>query len=147
MNIDPIERMNITVSAGAVALSYAFLSPLFALSLAIGAGIEAVNFHGLRRQAHFLFGGDIKHGAQWTGVFALRFGILLFGVAGALYLGADPVGLVVGLSLIMPCAIIEAWRTRPPIQLNAPALDADDPSWDHWNPWLAREEDEVETEE
>ena len=51
---------------------------------------------------------------------------------------------------IMPAAIIEAWRTRPAIDPNAPALDADDPSWDNWNPWLAREQDEpeeLETEE
>ena len=29
--------------------------------------------------------------------------------------------------------------SRPPIQDDAPVLDADDPSWEHWNPWLARE--------
>ncbi|MBT8409319.1 MAG: hypothetical protein KJN93_06820 [Alphaproteobacteria bacterium] len=150
MTLDPIERMNFTLSAGAVALSYVVLSPLFALSLAIGAALEAVNFHGLRNQAQFLFWGEITSGGQWTGVFALRFGILLFGIIGALYFGADPAGLLVGLSLIMPAAIIEAWRTRPPIDPSAPALDAEDPSWDNWNPWLARERDaaeEPETEE
>lgn len=147
MTIDPIERTNLTLSATAVALSLAFLSPLFALSLAIGAALEAVNFHGLRSQAQFLFWGQIKSGGQWTGVFGLRFGILIIGIGAALYFGADPAGLLVGLSLIMPAAVIEAWRTRPAIDPDAPALDADDPSWDRWNPWLAREHMESEEED
>jgi hypothetical protein len=49
------------------------------------------------------------------------------------------VGLVLGLSLILPAALIEAWRSRPPIVEDAPALPEDDPGWNDWNPWLARE--------
>ncbi len=147
MNIDPIERMNLGLSAGAVAVSLAFLSPLFALSLAIGAVLEAVNFHGLRNQAQFLFWGQINSGRQWTGLFGLRFVILILGIGASLYYGADPAGLLIGLSLIMPAAVIEAWRTRPPINPTAPALDADDPSWDRWNPWLVREQVANEEEE
>ncbi|MBW2271404.1 MAG: hypothetical protein JRH16_22860 [Deltaproteobacteria bacterium] len=146
MNIDPIERTNFTLSAGAVAVSFVFSSPLFALSLALGAALEAVNFRGLRNQTQFLFWGQIQSGGQWTGVFGLRFVILIVGIGAALYFGADPAGLLIGLSLIMPAAVIEAWRTRPAIDPSAPALDADDPSWDRWNPWLAREQEE-ETEE
>jgi hypothetical protein len=147
VTIDPIERTNLKLSAAAVALSFVFFSPLFALSLAFGAALEAVNFRGLRNQAQFLFWGQIKSGGQWTGVFGLRFGILIIGIAGALYFGADPAGLLVGLSLIMPAAVIEAWRARPAIDADAPALDPDDPSWERWNPWLAREQAESEEEE
>jgi len=50
----------------------------------------------------------------------------------------------VGLSLIMPAAVFEAWRARPPIDPSAPALAADDPSWERWNAWLARESEPAE---
>lgn len=139
MTIDPIERMNLVLSAGAVAASLALVSPAFALSLAIGAGLEAVNFRGLRRSAQFLFWGQIQGAGPWTGVYALRFGLLVIGIGAALTFGADPVGLLVGLSLIMPAAVIEAWRTRPAVDPNAPALAPDDEAWERWNPWLARE--------
>ena len=39
----------------------------------------------------------------------------------------------------MPAAIWVAWRNRPALDPNAPALAFDDPAWDSWNPWLARE--------
>ena len=72
-------------------------------------------------------------------VLMARFGLLAIGIIAALYLGADAVGLVAGLSLIVPATVIETWRSRPPIDPNARRLDDDDPSWDRWNPWLARE--------
>jgi hypothetical protein len=68
-----------------------------------------------------------------------RFGLLKMGSARRF--GAHPLGLLLGLSLIMPAAIFEAWRARPPLDPSAPALAPDDPSWDRWNPWLARESD------
>jgi hypothetical protein len=147
MNIDPIERTNLTLSAGAVAFSFVVASPGFAASLAIGALLEAVNFRGLRRQSQFLFWGQIRSGGAWTGVYGLRFGLLVIGIGAALYLGADPVGLLIGLSLIMPAAVFAAWRARPVIDPNAPALAADDPEWDRWNPWLARERAESDDED
>jgi hypothetical protein len=147
MKIDPIERLNLTLSASAVAASFVLVSPLFALSLAVGAALEAFNFRGLRNQAQFLFWGQIKSGGGWTGIYALRFSILVIGIGAALYFGADPIGLVIGLSLIMPAAIIEAWRSRPAVDPNAPALAQDDPAWDRWNPWLARESAEIEEED
>ena len=147
MKIDPIERMNLTLTAGAVATSFVLASPLFALSLAAGAALEAFNFRGLRNQAQFLFWGQIRSGGRWTGLYALRFSVLVVGIGASLYFGADPIGLVIGLSLIMPAAVIEAWRSRPAVDPNAPALAEDDPSWDRWNPWLARERDEAEAEE
>jgi hypothetical protein len=139
VSIDPIERTNLTISAGAVAASLVLVSPAFALSLAAGALLEAVNFRGLRRSAQFLFWGQIRSGGSWSGVFALRFGLLVIGIGVALALGADPVALLIGLSLIMPAAIFEAWRARPPVDPNAPALAPDDPDWESWNAWLARE--------
>jgi len=139
LQIDPIERLNLTLSASAVAASAALVSPAFALSLAIGAGLEAMNFRGLRRSAQFLFWGEISGSGPWLGVYGLRYSILVIGIGAALYLGAHPVGLLVGLSLIMPATVIEAWRNRPPIDPDAPALDPEDPAWDRWDPWLARE--------
>ena len=145
--IDPIERLNLTLSAGAVAASAAFLSPGFAISLAIGAGLEAFNFRGLHRSAQFLFWGEIGSGGTWLGVYGLRFSLLVIGIGAALYFGADPVGLLVGLSLIVPATVIQAWRHRPAIDPDAPALDPEDPEWDLWNPWLAREEEPTDEDE
>jgi hypothetical protein len=139
MNIDPIERWNIAISAGAVATSLAVATPLFATSLAVGAALEAANFRALRRSTQFLFWGVMPGQRAWAAVFGMRFGLLAIGIIAALYLGADAVGLLAGLSIIMPATVIETWRSRPPIDPNAPCLDDDDPSWDRWNPWLARE--------
>lgn len=141
MTVDPIERLNLTLAAGAVAASLVWATPLFAASLAVGAALEAFNFRGLLRSAQFLFWGQIRGSGGWIGVYGLRFSLLVVGIGSALYFGADPVGLVIGLSLIMPAAVIEAWRTRPVVDPNAPALDAEDPDWERWNPWLAREVD------
>jgi hypothetical protein len=136
--------LNLTLSAGAVAASLVWATPAFAFSLLVGSLLEACNFHTLRRSAQFLFGGEIAGSRAWIGVFGMRFSLLAIGIVAALHFGAHPVGLLVGLSLMMPAAVIEAWRTRPAIDPDAPALAADDPSWDDWNPWLARER---ETEE
>jgi hypothetical protein len=139
LRIDPIERTNLALCASAAVAGSWLLSPHFALSLLAGAVLEAVNFRGLRRSAEFLFRGNLSAGSGWQGLFALRFGLLVVGIGAALYVGAHPLGLLLGLSLIMPAAIFEAWRARPPIDPNAPALAPDDPAWDRWNPWLARE--------
>jgi hypothetical protein len=139
MEINPIERWNLALSAGAVATSLVVATPGFAAGLAVGAALEAFNFRGLRRSAEFLFWGEIPGQRAWSAVFGIRFGLLAIGIFAALYLGTDAAGLLVGLSLIMPAAIIEAWRTRPPIVPDAPTLAAEDPGWDDWNPWLARE--------
>ena len=145
--IDPIERTNLALSAGAVAASWLLASPAFALSLAVGAALETVNFRGLRRQAQFLFWGEIQSGGSWAGVYGLRFVLLGIGVIVALSLGAHPLGLLLGLSLIMPAAILEAWRSRPAVDPSAPALHPEDPDWERWNPWLAREIEPVEDDD
>jgi hypothetical protein len=145
VSIDPIQRTNLTLSAGAVAASLFLASPAFAWSLAAGALIETLNFRGLYRSAQFLFWGHIRGGGAWSGVFLLRFSFLVIGIGAALYFGAHPVGLLIGLSLIMPAAIFEAWRARPAVDPEAPELAPDDPAWERWNPWLARER--VESDE
>jgi hypothetical protein len=147
MKIDPIERTNLTLSAGAVAASLALASPGFALSLAVGAALEAFNFRGLRRSAQFLFWGHIAGSGGWLGVYSLRMSLLVIGVGAALYFGAHPVGLLIGLSLIVPASLIEAWRARPAVDPTAPALASDDPAWERWNAWFAREQAESEERE
>lgn len=137
--IQPVERLTLSLSAGAAAAGWVLVSPAFALSLGFGALIEAVNFRGLHRQAQLLFWGQIRSGGSWTGLYGLRFVLLVIGIGGGLALGAHPVGLLVGLSLVMPATLWVAWRNRPPVDPDAPALAPDDPAWDAWNPWLARE--------
>ena len=78
---------------------------------------------------------------------SIRFLLLAVGIGAAIVVGAHPVGLLIGLSLIVPATLLEAWRTRPPVVEGLPALAPDDPSWDRWDPWLARErgDDDVES--
>lgn len=147
MTIQPIERLNLALSASATAATWWLVSPVFALSLGFGALLEAVNFRGLHQQAQLLFWGEIRSGGGWTGLYALRFGLLVIGIGGALALGAHPVGLVIGLSLIMPTTLWVAWRNRPAVDPNAPALALDDPDWERWNPWLAREREETDEDD
>ena len=101
--------------------------------------LEAVNFRALFHAGKLLFAGRL---CNWSAGWALSYGLLSIGIGVAIYLGVHPVGLVIGLSLILPAAVIEAWQSRPPIDPDAPVLDPDDPSWDRWDPWLARERDE-----
>ena len=49
MKLYPAERLNMGISAGAIAASLAVTTPLFASSLALGAAMEAVNFRFLHR--------------------------------------------------------------------------------------------------
>lgn len=147
MTIDPIERWSLVFSAGAVATSLVVASPTFATSVAVGAALEAVNFRSLRRSAQLLFSGEIAGQRMWSAVYAVRFVLLAIGIVGAVYFGANVIGLALGLSLVVPATILEAWRTRPPVNENAPALDPDDPGWDRWNAWLVREEEEIEGSE
>lgn len=144
MGMERVERLNLAVSAGATAAGYALVSPAFAAGLAAGAAIEAVNFRHLLRSGKQLFAGNP---VGWYTGYALRFGFLGIAMALALWLGAHPIGLVVGLSLILPLVVFEAWRSRPPILPGAPSLPPDDPAWDCWNPWLAREREDDERDE
>jgi hypothetical protein len=104
VSIDPIQRTNLTLSAGAVAASLVLTSPAFAWSLAAGALLETLNFRGLCRSAQFLFWGHIRSRGAWSGVFALRFGFLVIGIGAALYFGAHPVGLAAPGAACSRCA-------------------------------------------
>jgi hypothetical protein len=147
VKLDPIEWLNLTLSAGAVATSLAFGSRLFATSIAIGVAIEAVNFRVLRAASLRLFSGDLAMGAAWVAGFGLRFAVLAAAIALALRAGAHPVGLVLGLSTIVPAVVAGAWLRRPPVGNPEPGPPVDDPSWETWNAWLAREREPIDEEE
>jgi len=137
-DIERVQGLNLSLSAGAVAVSWVLLSPLFAASLAAGAVLEAVNFRSMRRSCQAIFQSGVSAGGPAVTAFGLRFVLLGAAVGLALYVGAHPVGLVIGLSLIVPSVVIAAWMARPEPAPAAPAPPPDDPSWDEWNPWLAR---------
>jgi len=141
MKLERVERLNLGLSAGAIAASYAFETPHFATSLALGACLEAVNFGALMRGAKHFFAGDIQGAGPWVGVFAARFVLLAVGIFVFLQLGANPIALVIGLSIAMPAVLIDAWLHRPPVTDPAtlPALGPDDESWDRWSVWRAAE--------
>jgi hypothetical protein len=139
---DPFERANLTLSAGAIATSFAIASSGFTASLAVGAVLEVANFRALRRAKQRLFAGEIQGGWAWSALFGVRFAALGVAMYVVLRSGADPIALVLGLSLIVPATLWVAWRTPPPALPATRPQDVpppDDPSWDDWNPWLASE--------
>ena len=146
-DIDRVQGLNLGLSAGAVAVSWMLLSPLFAASLAAGAALEAANFRSLRRSCQAIFQSGVTGSGAAASAFGLRFVLLAAAVGLALYVGAHPVGLVIGLSLIVPSAIIAAWMARPELAPATPAPPPDDPSWEEWNPWLARERERDDEED
>ncbi len=136
---DPFERANFTISAGAVTASAIFAPPIFTVSLGIGVVIEALNFRALRRATQHLFSGELVGGRPWSALFALRFALLGVAMYIALAAGAHPIGLVIGLSTVVPAVVLVAWKTPPPLVQDPSVPGPDDPSWDDWNPWLAQE--------
>jgi hypothetical protein len=137
---------SIAFSAGATAAGWALVSPRFAGSLALGAALEAVNFRALFGYWRRALLGHERAGLAALGSFGLRFVALAAALWAALAAGAHPVGLLIGLSLVIPAVTVAAWRARPLPEPDAPALAADDPSWEAWNPWLARERDPADDE-
>jgi len=119
---------SLAFSAGAAAASWALVSPRFAGSLALGAALEAVNFRALfGHWRSALLGAERR-------AFAAGFGLRFLALGGAIWLalavGAHPLGLLLGLSLVVPGVLLAAWRARPAPDPDAPALAPDDPSWD-----------------
>ena len=141
MKLERVERLNLGLSAGAIAASYALATPQFATSVALGACLEAVNFGALMRGARHFFAGDIRGAGPWVGIFAIRFLMLGGGIFFLLQLGAHPIALVIGLSLAMPAVLIDAWLHRPPVvdPSTLPVVDNDNESWERWSVWRARE--------
>jgi hypothetical protein len=126
------------ISAFAALLGFALATPKFALSLLLGAALQTLNFRGLFVFAQSAF----ENQARAASGFALRlplFGALVFV---AIKSGVDAAGLLAGITTLVPSVLIAAWQARPVdvADLSAlPALAADDPSWDHYSLWLARE--------
>ena len=114
MALARVERLNLGLSAGAVAASFAFATPHFAASLAAGAFLEAVNLGAIHRAAQRLFAGQMLSNG-WVGVLSLRFMALAIAIYVVMWAGAHPVALLVGLSITMPAVLIDAWLNRPPI--------------------------------
>lgn len=108
-----VEQWNLGLSASAVAASLALETPHFATSLAAGALLEAFNLGALRRSAMSFFTGQMTR--SWTGAFALRFLLIGAGIFLTLQAGANPVALLIGLSIAMPAVLIDAWLNRPPV--------------------------------
>jgi hypothetical protein len=109
-----VEQWNIGLSAGAVAASYALVTPHFATSLAAGAFLEAINLGAIHRAAKRLFAGEILSGG-WIGGLSMRLVILGVAIFITMKAGANPIGLLIGLSVAMPATVIDAWLNRPPI--------------------------------
>ena len=136
---DPIEQVHALLAALAIAASAVVVGPWFSASLALGVVLAMFNFRALRRATQRLFSGDLAGSKPWVLLFAIRFGLLGAAMYLALASGAHPIGLVVGLSMIVPAVVLFAWR-RPAVYSLGAGSDApppDDPSWDEWNPWLA----------
>jgi len=135
---DRTERLNWTIAGGALATSAVLAPAPFTASLAVGVALEAVNYRALRRSADLFFGGELGGGRAWGAGFGLRFVLLALAMAVAVGLGAHPVGLVIGLSTIVPAVLAAAWRQRPRLLATVPpGPPPDDPIWDSWNPWTA----------
>jgi len=110
-----VERLNLGLSAGAVAASFALVTPHFAGSLAAGALLEALNLGAIHRGAQRFFGGESSTTRGWIGVFSLRFLTLGAAIFVTMQAGANPAALLIGLSIAMPATLIDAWINRPPI--------------------------------
>jgi hypothetical protein len=137
-----MEKLNLTLSAGTMAASLLFGSVVFTLSVAVGTAIESLNYRVLRRATDRLFAGELQGSGAWSAVFALRFFFLGAAMYVAISAGAHPVGLVIGLSMMVPASVIVAWYQRPAtLPETATCLEAEDPAWESWNPWLAQEQD------
>jgi hypothetical protein len=131
-------------AAGALA-GLALAGPKFAASLLLGAALQTMNFRGLFGLARTAFAQQ----ARAASGFALRlplFGALVFV---AIEAGVDAAGLVAGITALVPAVVAAAWQSRPRDVADVgslPALAPDDPSWDLYSPWLARER-EIERKE
>jgi hypothetical protein len=136
-----VQRYNFAFSAGAVAASLALASPRFAGGVALGALLETVNVRALWRSSERIFDAAAGAGPAVAG-FGLRFTLLIGAIGVALWAGVHPIGLILGLSLMIPAVVLAVWRARPepgPLPEAPPVPPPDDPSWDEWIPWLARE--------
>lgn len=141
MKLYPAEKVNLGLSAGAVATSFAVASPLFASSLAVGATLGSVNFRFLHTTAEAVFQGAVQSGT-WVVVLAFRLALVFAGICAAMLLGADAIGLVIGLSIVMPASVAAAVWLKPAhvVTPPGPAVAPDDPIWDDYSVWRPNRE-------
>jgi len=142
LKLDPVERVSLAVTLSSIGAAYAFAPPRFAVGLAVGAAIEAVNLRVQVRAARRFFESEAgRTAASWMSGFGVRFGLMACAILLAVEYGVDPLGLLAGLLLALPGVFIWAWKNRPPLveMPVEPALAVDDPSWDRWSVWRARE--------
>ena len=109
-----VEQLNLGLSAGAVAASFAFATPHFAASLAAGAAVEAVNLGAIYRLTQKFFSGTLLT-SGWLGVLSMRLVLLGTAIYLVMQMGANPAALLIGLSMTMPATLIDAWLNRPPV--------------------------------
>jgi hypothetical protein len=133
------------ISAAAALPAFALATPKFAFSLLLGAALQTLNFRGLFGLAQ----SALAQQARAASGFALRlplFGALVFV---AIRSGVDAAGLLASITTLVPAVLVAAWQSRPRDAADAaalPALAPDDPSWDQYSLWLARER-EIERDE
>ena len=141
-----VERLNLGLSAGAVAASLALVSPHFAGSLAAGAFLEALNLGAIHRGAKRLFRGEIEGARTWVGLFSMRFLTLAAAIFATMQAGADVAALLIGLSITMPATVLDAWLNRPAVVDPAtlppfvdggalPEDQSDDAYWESYSVW------------
>lgn len=130
-----LQRLNLGFSAGGVAVSLLAAPPAFALSYALGAALEAVNFRALCACARRLLSGELGGAQLWTALLGMRLLMLLASMGVALAAGAHPLGLLLGVTTVVPAVLVGAWRLAPPADPDAPRLPDDDPAWEHWSVW------------
>lgn len=105
-----------------------------------------MNFRGLFGLAQAAFANE----ARAASGFALRLPLLGALLFFAIRAGVDAAGLLVGLSTLVPAVVVAAWQARPRAAADVsglPALAPDDPSWDQYSPWLARERETERSED
>ncbi len=132
-----LQGLNLTLSAGGVAVSALVAGPAFATAYALGAALEAVNFRALCACATRVLQGQLDGARFWTALLGLRLAMLFGAMAVALAAGAHPLGLLLGVSTVVPAVLLGAWWFAPPVDPAAPVLPADDPAWEHWSVWRA----------
>ncbi len=147
-----VERLNFTLSTGAVAASFALFTPQIAASVAAGALLEVVNFRAMHGAARSFFAGKLGGPGLWVGVVGLRLAVVAGAIVLAVALGAHPIAFVVGLSIVMPAVLLDSWRNRPavidPSEWPVPPVPApDDPSWDNFSVWRIERADEIAVED
>ena len=132
-----LQKLNLTLSAGGIAASALLVGPAFTAAYALGAALEAVNFRALCACASRMLSGQLADSRGWLLLLGMRLTMLFAAMGVALLAGAHPLGLLLGVSTVVPAVLIGAWWLGPPIDPDAPALPADDPAWDHWSVWHA----------